>query len=134
MQLSGSFDVADVIMNAFAATFLLDLDGTLYQFGILPEEKKAYMQRWQNNLPSAQKVKREIVIPKYVFILDLAMLCSLFVYLRWKDMYWTSGPGYQHELSDILRHLLYPAAVVRIILMQVAVKRTRWTPEDSESP
>mmetsp|Transcript_122654 Transcript_122654/g.308390 ORF Transcript_122654/g.308390 Transcript_122654/m.308390 type:complete len:459 (+) Transcript_122654:102-1478(+) len=123
VQLSMSYDVLDIILNAFAATFLFDLDGTLYALALSPGEKARYERQWKTSPHT--KFKRDAAIPNYIFTVDTFLLLFLFLGPHLHSLDWTDGLDYQFELKKLLQDIVIPCAILRVFLVQLGLLRMR---------
>lgn len=129
LQLSQSMDVADVIFSAFKATFLLQMDRTLYSLALSPEEKHAFQQQWHTLSSKVHmKIKRDPAIPNCVFLVDLSLLATLFLAPHFLKHHWSTSYDYQFQLREFINPLVYASAAVRVVLLQIAFRRMQSKP------
>lgn len=127
LTLSSSWDVKELLLNAFAVTFLLEIDDNLYEHVVSPEEKGTYAKMYDALKGHMGPTERDDWTPNYCYALDLSVMVLYFVYVRmglrlFENHEGEDGSLFEDVLVSRIRLITALYVCARCLLLQLAAQ------------
>mmetsp|Transcript_50248 Transcript_50248/g.162682 ORF Transcript_50248/g.162682 Transcript_50248/m.162682 type:complete len:443 (+) Transcript_50248:138-1466(+) len=124
MQLSLSTNATEIILNAFATTFLLELDKTLYMIMLGPEEREQHLQLWADSGDIASR-ERDVRAPNLILAVDVCSMMLCFLAPRLLDSIWGHGDDFQYLFATFVQTVLVMCSFLRSTVLTASIDRRR---------
>mmetsp|Transcript_104991 Transcript_104991/g.273232 ORF Transcript_104991/g.273232 Transcript_104991/m.273232 type:complete len:453 (+) Transcript_104991:134-1492(+) len=120
MQLSLSTNATEIILNAFATTFLLELDKTLYTIMLGPEEREQHLQLWADSGNIASR-GRDVRAPNLILAVDVGSMMLCFLAPRLLDEIWGHGEDFQYTFGTFVQTIFVVCSCLRSSVLTASI-------------